>query len=690
MSPIRTAWRKTIRPLIVVLTVCTIQLTTLGSTVSARPMTTVAPNCGSGDQSANCNDLLAYSNGPVQHHPVVYLIFWGTNWPSDPNGVVTAEQNYFSSLAGTAYNNILTYYHDNSDFVHNDVRLGGTWIDTVDARPQHYLNASEMDYEVSQAESIQHWSPTADTQFIVFPQQGTVFDPSYDGYCGQHLWASTGTVFSWIRYASDPNVAGSVGCLPMSVADSMTSIAGHEYAEAATDPTGPGFISHLQQWGWATIDPVTDPIEVGDKCQGYGPQYPLDSYVSGDGPYLWDQGARSCALMRGQDYPSPDYSGSFHGVHTVQGSILSKYQAFGANGGGLGDPTTEETVISSGRVSYFYGNLCGGRGPNNSGSAIYYSSGTGAHQVGGCIYNKYWSSMNGPNGLLGFPVSDVATISSGYVSYFAGQVCIAAGPNNSGSAIYYSGGTGGHEVHGCIFNEYWQFAGGPANLGFPTTDEQGIAGGRVNYFAGQVCGGAGPNNSGSAIYYTSGTGANEVQGCIYHEYWATMGGPGGALGFPTWDEQAIAGGRVSYFAGQVCNGQGPFSSGSAIYYSGSTGAHEVQGCIYNKYWYFMNGPSGALGFPTADERGITSGYSLTPARYSSFQHGSIYWYNGHGYEVQGAIYNAYLGHGGASGTMGLPVSDEYSASSTYQESDFENGYILYNKTNGQITVVIYQ
>gem|GEM_PF-3574422 len=521
------------------------------------------------------------------------------------------------------------------------------------------------------------------------------------------------------------------------------------------------------------------------------------------------------------------------GTEEVQGDIYGEYaNVWGGPGGGLGFPTTDEEGMAGGRVSYFAGNLCESRGPNNSGAAIYYSSATGAHQVGGCIYQKYWQ-MGEANSQLSFPTSDVLAISNGYVSYFYGVRCggVATGPDNSGSAIYASvagdfyvqgcvyakyqqlgattsqlgfpvsdentlhnssgstigwvsyfagvkcgnggpsgsgsaiyvpasnnaasgghevqgcvfaayqrlggplgvlgfpvsdehtlhnssgstigwdssfqgtscgtggggGGifvpasnntaSGGFEVHGCIYQEYMAVQGGPTGvLGFPTTDQQSIAGGDVSYFSGNLCGAPGPNNSGSAIYNNGGSSTHQVGGCIYNKYWP-MGGPTSFLGFPVSDVTAISGGYVSYFAGQSCNGGGPNGSGSAIY-SSSPGTFEVHGCIYHEYASVMGGPSGALGFPTSDEHAITSGYSDLPARISTFQQGSIYYYNGNAYEVQGDIYSAYLNTGGAGGGLGLPTSSEYTNGLGNRESDFENGLIQYNPSTHQTTVVI--
>jgi uncharacterized protein with LGFP repeats len=386
-------------------------------------------------------------------------------------------------------------------------------------------------------------------------------------------------------------------------------------------------------------------------------------------------------------------------TNAVHGAIYSEYTVvMKGPTGALGFPVTDEQGIAGGRVSYFAGASCAGGGPNGSGSAIFWTSGTGAHEVQGCIYHEYVGVMGGPGGALGFPLFDEQAIAGGHVSYFAGQVCnggFVVSGKTTGSGIFDTPSTGAHEVQGCIYSDYVNVMGGPGGaLGFPVTDEQGIAGGRVSYFAGAKCGGGGPNGSGSAIYYKGSVSpyGNSVQGCIYHEYVGVMGGPGGALGFPLWDEEGIAGGRVSYFVGQVCSGGFPVhntTSGSAIYWTSGTGAHEVQGCIYHVYTSVMSGPGGALGFPTSDEHGVTSGFSGAAGRANTFQHGTIIWWaNGRGtFEVQGSIYNSYLSFQTA---LGFPISNEYTIDSAGdRESDFENGFITWTKATGQVSVTVY-
>ena len=453
---------------------------------------------------------------------------------------------------------------------------------------------------------------------------------------------------------------------------------------AISIPAAPSYPVVNQPWGadflskWWQMGGVNGSL--GDPTDG------LYSVQSGSQLLGWAQDFQHGSI----------YWSSATGTYEVQNGIYNEYTSvLHCPNCVQGFPTSDELQVKNGSgtvigaVSYFYGNLCNGRGPNNSGSAIYWSSPTGSHLVGGCIYNKYWSAYGGPSGNsnynLGFPTTDVTPISGGYVSYFYGNLCGARGPNNSGSAVY-SSTLGTYMVGGCIYQRYWRDFGGPGGnssytLGYPVSDVTPISGGYVSYFAGQGCTGAlGPNNSGTAVY-SSPSGTYEVQGCIYGEY--VHAGGSGYLGFPLSDEQGVAGGRVSYFAGQGCTGTGgPYGSGSAVFYTYNTLAHEVQGCIYGDYEK-VGGP-GYLGFPTTDEQGVAGG------RVSYFagqlcgsggpnSSGSAVYYTSStlAHEVQGCIYQAYINFGGPASALGFPVSDEYTNSAGQRESDFQGGYIIW-------------
>jgi uncharacterized protein with LGFP repeats len=763
--------------------------------------------------SANDSTPVTPHGGPVLLNPKVFLIFEG-NWAAIDMQMVN---QYFIDVSGSDFEGILSQYYDTDSngtrhYISNTIAVTGSVMDPnfrhsdscgkntiVDDSPLGDI-AEEIGLEAGGIDGSTIYFVFTPPHYSVYGYASCSSPPACGGY--HAYYPVNDLIYAVIPYGGGEGTS----LCPTNSTDPVQidiNLASHEQFEAITDPdVGSGWnapgakgeIGDKCEDGHLGIEPTSHsyPFAQGEfsNASGYC-EYPAMPYhvydESGGGSFytLWEQmkggfgplgepidNWRSIPGGEVQDFTGGGiYWSSATGSAEVQGIIYTEYANapfYGATGV-LGFPTTNELGIAGGRVSYFYGNLCGGRGPNNSGNAIYWSSTTGAHSVGGCIYNYYWHDLGGPGGNanfnLGFPTSDVQTIPGGYVSYFYNNLCGARGPNNSGSAIYDSS-RGTYMVGGCIYNHYWHDLGGPGgnanfNLGYPVSDVQVIPGGYVSYFAGQFCGSGGPSGSGSAIYYS--TSADEVQGCIYHEYVGVMNGPGGPLGFPVTDEQGIAGGRVSYFSGQSCSGGGPNGSGSAIYFpyahevqgciyheyvsvlggpsnpnglgfpiwdetgvasgrasyfygqrcggggpafggvvSGSaifwtsgTGAHEVQGCIYDKYWHMppgingqnQDGPGGALGFPLADEGGITSGCTLLSARSSAFQHGAIYFYNGTAYEVQGSIYTAYKDNGGAGGVMGLPVTDEYTYDSAGdRESEFENGYILFNKATGHITV----
>ena len=83
--------------------------------------------------------------------------------------------------------------------------------------------------------------------------------------------------------------------------------------------------------------------------------------------------------------------------------------------------------------------------------------------------------------------------------------------------IYWSAATGAHIVWGAILVKY-SALGGPGALGFPTTDEVGVAGGARSTF------------TRGSVFWSAATGARMVWGAILARYDA-LGGPGW-LGFP--------------------------------------------------------------------------------------------------------------------------------------------------------------
>jgi len=172
----------------------------------------------------------------------------------------------------------------------------------------------------------------------------------------------------------------------------------------------------------------------------------------------------------------------------------------------------------------------------------------------------------------------------------------------NGARLYWTPSAGVHEVHGAILGNFLG-NGGHAVFGVPTTDERtapdGI--GKYNHFTGTA-----PTGTAS-IYWSPSTGAHEVHGAI-RTVWAATGWEQG-LGYPLTNETVTPDGVGRY---------NHFSNGGSIYWSPSTGAHEVYGAIRQR-WAALGWELSYLGYPTSGE------FSISGGRRSNFQYGYITW-----------------------------------------------------------------
>jgi hypothetical protein len=116
-----------------------------------------------------------------------------------------------------------------------------------------------------------------------------------------------------------------------------------------------------------------------------------------------------------------------------------------------------------------------------------------------------------------------------------------------------------------------------------------------------------------------------------------------------------------------------------IYYSASTGAHEVHGDIRAKY-NAKGGPDSDLALPVTDETGTPDGIG----RYNHFSgNGSIYWEPNTGpMEVRGGIRGAWATQGWERGPLGYPTTDERVVGPSQWVSDFQNGLLYWEEDGG--------
>lgn len=143
------------------------------------------------------------------------------------------------------------------------------------------------------------------------------------------------------------------------------------------------------------------------------------------------------------------------------GAIGAYWQSAGASSSFLGQCINDEHDVQGGRVESFQG------------GAIYWSPQTDARSVKGAIREQY-NGLGATTSFLGLPVThEIPT-----------PTRIGAFNHFQGGSFYWSPATGAHEVHGAIrvawSGESWERGW----LGFPVSDEYGVAGGRRSDFQG--------------------------------------------------------------------------------------------------------------------------------------------------------------------------------------------------------------
>jgi hypothetical protein len=218
-------------------------------------------------------------------------------------------------------------------------------------------------------------------------------------------------------------------------------------------------------------------------------QTPIDRRYATDAAFRATLGAPTApesgdARLRYRDFANGRaYWTPATGVHELHGLILADYLGAGGHVS-FGAPVNDETATPDGvgRFNHFTGN-----------ASSYWTPGTGAHMVYGDIRTK-WASLGWERGPNGYPVTDEGTTRSGTGRY----------NNFQNGAIYWKSATGAHSVYGAIFDKYAAFGWESGILGFPKTDEVGTPDGvgRYNHF------------EGGSVYWSPPTGAHEVHGSI--------------------------------------------------------------------------------------------------------------------------------------------------------------------------------
>lgn len=208
----------------------------------------------------------------------------------------------------------------------------------------------------------------------------------------------------------------------------------------------------------------------------------------------------------------------------------------------------------------------------------------------------------------------------------------------SGRLIWNQSLNSTYWVVGGILSRYDSFGKWDSFLGLPASDEYGVGSGRASDFMN------------GRIYWSAATDAREVHGGILGKY-MVVGGPA-RFGFPTSDEYDVPG-----YAGSR---QSDFQYARIYYRGDGSGTHVTYGAILGRYLAW--GGSLGLGMPANDEYDLPG---VAGGRVSDFDYGTIYWTQATDAHAiwNGAFKDKFMSLGGPTGSFGLPVDDDFAASS---------------------------
>ncbi|MFH8725392.1 FG-GAP-like repeat-containing protein [Streptomyces termitum] len=193
-------------------------------------------------------------------------------------------------------------------------------------------------------------------------------------------------------------------------------------------------------------------------------------------------------------FPAASGSGTF----PVCGPILGQYEALGGPTG-YGKPTTDVSYVSDGG-RYVDFAAPGGTATNRT---ISWSKDTGAWPVARGVFTK-WNSLGRENGILGYPTAEERQ------TYVDGGTFITFAKAGKAGAIYWRNGIGSQSIRGGIYARYAEL-GGVAAFGYPTGDETATAT-KPGYVQQFRSGASATDNI--SFYWSSASGAWPVFGAI--------------------------------------------------------------------------------------------------------------------------------------------------------------------------------
>lgn len=234
-------------------------------------------------RAANANDL-HYQGGAVEPAPVVYISWWGSQWNTgfSTGGYTSAQaqtyiENFFSNVGGSSWDHINTQYcqgttvgsttcTSGSTHITNPTgQLKGTWVDTTSVP----TSPTQSQIQSAASRLMSHFGGyNANATYFVFTPHGHSMSGFGTQWCAWHDEPTSGTQMAYAYMPYIPDAGTSCGrnfvnrtndSYGNGYFDGFSIVAGHEYAEAMTDPHPERTSTNL---GWL----ANNGEEIGDLC----------------------------------------------------------------------------------------------------------------------------------------------------------------------------------------------------------------------------------------------------------------------------------------------------------------------------------------------------------------------------------------------------------------------------------------
>jgi hypothetical protein len=263
---------------------------------------------GATAQASTANDLY-YHGGVggigVETTPKIYLVFWGSQWSTDPSGEAAILRSFFGGAGGSKWLNTVTQYcqgvpsgtyfcSSSSQSAGNPAGiLAGYWYDSSSA-PSH-PRQSQLAGEAVRAAAYFHNTASgsnASTQYVIATAHGNNSGGFGGQYCAWHSSTSSSygnIAYTNLPYITDAGASCGANFNGLGPDAGITIVSGHEAAETITDQFPNG--------GW--LDSAGS--EIGDKCAWISSGTGASADVSfSTGTFavqsLWSNATASCVM----------------------------------------------------------------------------------------------------------------------------------------------------------------------------------------------------------------------------------------------------------------------------------------------------------------------------------------------------------------------------------------------------------